>query len=174
MKKLVAFTLLAVAVAFSFAASRTSNVTDLSHLEKLKPYAEKPAFRKKWFKLKQDCKQQLIDYKTDELGVDLNLNVDALFDVQVKRIHEYKRQILNVLHVIHLYNRIKKGDTKDWVARCVLIGGKAAPGYVMAKKTIKLVNNVANVINNDPDVGDKLKLVFLPNYRVSAMEKICT
>ncbi len=149
-------------------------VTDLSHLEKLKPYAEKPAFRKKWFKLKQDCKQQLIDYKTDELGVDLNLNVDALFDVQVKRIHEYKRQILNVLHVIHLYNRIKKGDTKDWVARCVLIGGKAAPGYVMAKKTIKLVNNVANVINNDPDVGDKLKLVFLPNYRVSAMEKICT
>ena len=148
-------------------------ITDLSQLEKLKPYAEKPAFRKKWFKLKQDCKQQLIDYKSEELGVNLNINVDALFDVQVKRIHEYKRQILNVLHVIHLYNRIKKGDTKDWTARCVLIGGKAAPGYVMAKKTIKLINNVANVINNDPDVGDKLKLVFLPNYRVSAMEKIC-
>ncbi len=148
-------------------------ITDLSQLEQLKPYAEKPAFRKKWFKLKQDCKQQLIDYKTEELGVDLNISVDALFDVQVKRIHEYKRQILNVLHVIHLYNRIKSGDTKDWTSRCVLIGGKAAPGYVMAKKTIKLVNNVANVINNDPDVGDKLKLVFLPNYRVSAMEKIC-
>ena len=148
-------------------------ITDLSQLEKLKPYAEKPAFRKKWFKLKQDCKQQLIDYKSEELGVNLDINVDALFDVQVKRIHEYKRQILNVLHVIHLYNRIKKGDTKDWTARCVLIGGKAAPGYVMAKKTIKLINNVANVINNDPDVGDKLKLVFLPNYRVSAMEKIC-
>ena len=148
-------------------------ITDLSQLEKLKPYAEKPAFRKKWFKLKQDCKQQLIDYKSEELGVNLNINVDALFDVQVKRVHEYKRQILNVLHVIHLYNRIKKGDTKDWTARCVLIGGKAAPGYVMAKKTIKLINNVANVINNDPDVGDKLKLVFLPNYRVSAMEKIC-
>ena len=148
-------------------------ITDLSQLEKLKPYAEKSAFRKKWFKLKQDCKQQLIDYKSEELGVNLNINVDALFDVQVKRIHEYKRQILNVLHVIHLYNRIKKGDTKDWTARCVLIGGKAAPGYVMAKKTIKLINNVANVINNDPDVGDKLKLVFLPNYRVSAMEKIC-
>ena len=148
-------------------------ITDLSQLEKLKPFAEKAAFRKKWFQLKQDSKQRLIDYKTEELGVDLNLNVDALFDVQVKRIHEYKRQILNVLHVIHLYNRIKKGDTKNWVSRCVLIGGKAAPGYAMAKKTIKLINNVANVINNDPDVGDKLKLVFLPNYRVSAMAKIC-
>jgi len=148
-------------------------VTDLSQLEKLKPYAEKPAFRKKWFELQQSSKQRLIDYKTEELGYDLGLNVNALFDVQVKRIHEYKRQILNVLHVIHLYNRIKKGDTKDWVSRCVLIGGKAAPGYAMAKKTIKLINNVANVINNDPDVGDKLKLVFLPNYRVSAMEKIC-
>ncbi len=149
-------------------------VTDLSQLEKLKPFADKPAFRKKWFALQQSSKQQLIDYKTEELGVNLGLSVDALFDVQVKRIHEYKRQLLNVLHVIHLYNRIKRGDTDNWVSRCVLIGGKAAPGYVMAKKIIKLINNVANIINNDPDVGDKLKLVFLPNYRVSAMEKICT
>jgi len=148
-------------------------VTDLSKLEKLKPHAEKPSFRKKWFALQQSSKQRLIDYKNEEFGYDLGLSVDALFDVQVKRIHEYKRQILNVLHVIHLYNRIKKGDTKDWVSRCVLIGGKAAPGYAMAKKTIKLINNVANVINNDPEVGDKLKLVFLPNYRVSAMERIC-
>ncbi len=148
-------------------------ITDLSELEKLKPYAEKAAFRKKWFKLQQAAKQRLIDFKTDELGIDLGLNVDALFDVQVKRIHEYKRQTLNVLHVIHLYNRIKKGDTANWVSRCVLIGGKAAPGYAMAKKTIKFINNVADVINNDPEVGDKLKLVFLPNYRVSAMEKIC-
>jgi starch phosphorylase len=99
--------------------------------------------------------------------------VNALFDVQVKRIHEYKRQLLNVLHVIHLYDRIKRGDTANWTNRCVLIGGKAAPGYFMAKRIIKLVNNVANVVNNDPAVGDKLKLVFLPNYRVSAMEKIC-
>ncbi len=148
-------------------------VTDLSQLEKLKPFAEKKAFRKKWFELQQLSKQRLIDYKNEELGYDLGLSVDALFDVQVKRIHEYKRQILNVLHVIHLYNRIKKGDTQDWVPRCVLIGGKAAPGYAMAKKSIKLINNVANVINNDPEVGDRLKLVFLPNYRVSAMEKIC-
>ena len=148
-------------------------VTDLSQLEKLKPHAKKPAFRKKWFELQQASKQRLIDYKSEELGYDLGLSVDALFDVQVKRIHEYKRQILNILHVIHLYNRIKSGDTKNWVSRCVLIGGKAAPGYAMAKKTIKLINNVANVINHDPEVGDKLKLVFLPNYRVSAMEIIC-
>jgi len=149
-------------------------VTDLSQLEKLKPYAEKAAFRKKWAKIQQSSKQQLIDYQTQELGYDLGINVDALFDVQVKRIHEYKRQILNVLHVIHLYNRIKKGDIENWVPRYVLIGGKAAPGYHMAKKTIKLINNVAKIINNDPEVGDKLKLVFFPNYRVSAMEKICT
>ena len=149
-------------------------ITDLSQLEKLKPHATKAAFRTKWFKLQQSSKQQLIDYQIEELGADLGIKVDALFDVQVKRIHEYKRQLLNVLHVIHLYNKIKRGDTKNWTNRYVLIAGKAAPGYVMAKKIIKLINNVADVINNDPDVGDKLKLVFLPNYRVSAMEKICT
>jgi glycogen phosphorylase len=93
--------------------------------------------------------------------------------VQVKRIHEYKRQLLNVLHVIHLYDRIKRGDTVNWTDRCVLIGGKAAPGYFMAKRIIKFINNVAHVINNDPEVGSKLKLIFLANYRVSAMEKIC-
>jgi starch phosphorylase len=146
-------------------------ITDLSQLEKLKPYAEDAAFRQKWAALKQANKQHLVEYKKAEHNLDIN--PDALFDVQVKRIHEYKRQILNVLHVIYLYDRIKRGDTQNWVARCVLIGGKAAPGYAMAKKTIKLINNVANVINNDPAVGDKLRLVFMPNYRVSAMEKIC-
>ena len=146
-------------------------ITDLSHLARLKPYAEDPVFRKKWTELRRASKQRLVDYKKEEHNIEIN--VDALFDVQVKRIHEYKRQILNVLHVIYLYDRIKRGDTQNWVPRCVLIGGKAAPGYVMAKKTIKLINNVANVINNDPAVGDKLKLVFMPNYRVSAMEKIC-
>jgi glycogen phosphorylase len=146
-------------------------LTDLSQLEKLKPYADDPKFREKWYNIKQECKSKLVEYKRAEMGVDLS--TDALFDVQVKRIHEYKRQLLNVLHVIHLYDRIKRGETKNWTNRCVLIGGKAAPGYYMAKKTIKFINNVADVINNDPDVGDKLKLVFLPNYRVSAMEKIC-
>jgi glycogen phosphorylase len=146
-------------------------LTDLSQLEKLKPYADDPKFREKWYNIKQECKSKLVEYKRAEMGVDLS--TDALFDVQVKRIHEYKRQLLNVLHVIHLYDRIKRGETKNWTNRCVLIGGKAAPGYYMAKKTIKFINNVADVINNDPDIGDKLKLVFLPNYRVSAMEKIC-
>ncbi|MGB1011406.1 MAG: glycogen/starch/alpha-glucan phosphorylase, partial [Thiolinea sp.] len=85
---------------------------------------------------------------------------------------EYKRQLLNVLHVIYLYLRIKEGRLDNWADRMVLIGGKAAPGYVMAKDIIKLINNVAEVINNDPEVGDQLKLVFFPNYRVSSMEVI--
>ena len=103
----------------------------------------------------------------------VKIATSALFDVQVKRIHEYKRQLLNALHVIHLYNRIKRGDIASWTQRCVLVGGKAAPGYAMAKNIIKLISNIANVINTDPDVGDLLKVVFLPNYRVSAMEVIC-
>lgn len=146
-------------------------ITDLSQLQLLAPYAEDVKFRAKWHTLKQHAKQRLIDYKKQEHDVEFNVN--AIFDVQVKRIHEYKRQLLNVLHVIHLYDRIKRGDTANWVDRCVLIGGKAAPGYYMAKRIIKLINNVGHVVNNDPDVGAKLKLVFLPNYRVSAMEKIC-
>jgi starch phosphorylase len=146
-------------------------ITDLSLLAKLAPYAEDAAFRQKWYDLNRASKQRLVDYKKEEH--DIEINVDALFDVQVKRIHEYKRQILNVLHVIHLYDRIKRGDTQNWVDRCVLIGGKAAPGYVMAKKIIKLINNVGSVINEDPEVGNRLRLVFMPNYCVSAMEKIC-
>lgn len=146
-------------------------ITDLSQLKLLVPYANDPQFRAKWATLKQHAKQRLIDFKKHEHDVDFNPT--ALFDVQVKRIHEYKRQLLNVLHVIHLYDKIKRGDTANWVDRCVLIGGKAAPGYYMAKRIIKLINNVGHVVNTDPDVGGKLKLVFLPNYRVSAMEKIC-
>ena len=148
-------------------------ITDLSQLKKLEPYAEDAQFRKQWRTIKQAAKQSLIDYKKANHESELNLNVDAIFDMQVKRIHEYKRQLLNILHVIHLYNLIKEGHTENWVARCVLIGGKAAPGYRMAKKVIKLINNVAQVINSDPEVGDKLALLFLADYRVSAMEKIC-
>jgi starch phosphorylase len=96
-----------------------------------------------------------------------------MFDVQVKRIHEYKRQLLNILHVIGLYDRIRKGDTADITPRCVLIGGKAAPGYVMAKDIIKLINNVADTVNLDPKVSKYLKVAFIPNYNVSAMEIIC-
>ena len=149
-------------------------VTDLSQLKKLQLYAEDAQFRQRWYAIKQAAKQRLIDYKKQKHNTIIHLSVDALFDVQVKRIHEYKRQLLNVLHVIHLYNGIKKGDIDSRVPRCVLIGGKAAPGYRMAKKTIKLINNVAQVINSDPDTDNKLALVFLEDYRVSAMEKICT
>lgn len=146
-------------------------VTDLSELKKLEKFLDDKKFCKKWYELQQGAKQKLIDYKKTEYDIDLNVN--ALFDVQVKRFHEYKRQLLNVLHVIHLYDRIKRGDIDNWTDRCVLIGGKAAPGYYMAKRIIKLINNVAEVINSDPAVGEKLKLVFMPNYCVSAMEKIC-
>ncbi len=145
-------------------------ITDLEKLRKLIPYAAKTKFRKQWADVKLANKKRLAELVKEECGVEFNTS--AMFDVQVKRIHEYKRQLLNLLHVIHLYNRIKRGDTKNWTKRCVLIGGKAAPGYVMAKSIIKLIGNVANVVNNDPDVGDLLKVVFFPNYRVSAMEII--
>jgi starch phosphorylase len=147
-------------------------ITNLVELKKLEPFAEDAEFRNRWRAIKQRAKQRLIAHKQQHQE-GICLNPDALFDIQVKRIHEYKRQILNVLHVIHLYDRIKRGDTTNWVARCILIGGKAAPGYAMAKKTIKLINNVAQVINSDPDVEDKLTLFFLPDYRVSGMEMIC-
>jgi starch phosphorylase len=146
-------------------------ITRLEQLRGLAPHADDEAFRQRWREIKLTNKQRLADMVEHDCGV--AIATSALFDVQVKRIHEYKRQLLNALHVIHLYNRIKRGDTADWTPRCVLVGGKAAPGYAMAKNIIKLISNVANVINADPDVGDLLKVVFLPNYRVSAMETIC-
>jgi starch phosphorylase len=146
-------------------------ITDLAQLKRLAPYADDPAFRVQWNEAHQINKARLAALVQKDCGV--TFDTGALFDVQVKRIHEYKRQLLNVLHVIHLYDRIKRGDTANWTPRCVLIGGKAAPGYVMAKNIIKLVCNVAKVINSDPDVGDLLKVAFIPNYRVTAMEIIC-
>ena len=143
----------------------------LEQLRKLAPHADDKELQQRWREIKLANKQRLADMVERDCGV--KIATSAMFDVQVKRIHEYKRQLLNVLHVIHLYNRIKRGDIANWTQRCVLIGGKAAPGYVMAKTIIKLISNVANVINADPDAGDLLKVVFLPNYRVSAMEVIC-
>ena len=147
-------------------------VADLSQLAKLKPLAdaEHKAFHAEWRAAKRANKARLAALVEAECGV--RFDPSALFDVQVKRIHEYKRQLLNVLHVIHLYNRIKQGDLEGWVDRCVLIGGKAAPGYAMAKRIIKLINSVADVVNSDPDVNGRLKVAFLPNYRVSSMEII--
>jgi len=146
-------------------------VTDLSQLCRLAAYADDAAFRQRWREIKRQNKERLLQYKKAELSLEIDSN--ALFDVQVKRIHEYKRQLLNALHVIHLYDRIKRGDTANWTPRCVLFGGKAAPGYVMAKRIIKLINNVSSVINRDAEAGELLKAVFLPNYRVTAMEYIC-
>ncbi|GBG13197.1 glycogen phosphorylase [Novimethylophilus kurashikiensis] len=146
-------------------------VTDTQQLSKLAPFAEDAKFRAKWRKIKLANKARLAALVKRDCGVDFDVN--AIFDIQVKRIHEYKRQLLNILHVIHLYDRIKRGDKQGITPRCVLIGGKAAPGYMMAKRIIKLVNAVAAVVNADPEVSPLLKLVFLPDYRVSAMEIIC-
>ena len=145
-------------------------ITDLTQLKKLAPKADNPKFQKQYHQAKLANKKRLADLVKQSCGIEFNTS--ALFDIQVKRIHEYKRQLLNVLHVIHLYDRIKRGDTDGLVKRCVLFGGKAAPGYAMAKDIIKLINNVALVVNQDPDIGDWLKVVFLPNYQVSAMEII--
>ena len=143
---------------------------DLDRLRDLIPLAEDSVFRGRWREVKLVNKERLAKMVATECGV--VFDPQNLFDVQVKRIHEYKRQLLNLLHVIHLYDRIKRGDTADWTPRCVLIGGKAAPGYFLAKRIIKLINNVAGVINSDPDASPLLKVAFLPNYRVSAMEII--
>ncbi len=146
-------------------------LTDLDQLAGLRDHAVDGAFRRRWHEVKLANKERLAAFVARECGVELA--PQALFDVQVKRIHEYKRQLLNVLHVIHLYCRIKRGDTGEWTPRCVVIGGKAAPGYVMAKLIVKLISNVAHVVNRDSDVGGLLKLVFVPDFRVSSMEIIC-
>ncbi|NOT17243.1 MAG: glycogen/starch/alpha-glucan phosphorylase [Sulfuriferula sp.] len=147
-------------------------IADLSQIAALKPYSavKHKTFHAHWHAVKLANKERLAALVKADCGVDFDPH--ALFDVQVKRIHEYKRQLLNLLHVVHLYVQIKQGKVEQMVNRCVLIGGKAAPGYYMAKRIIKLVNNIADVVNNDPDVQGRLKLAFLPNYRVSAMEII--
>jgi starch phosphorylase len=142
----------------------------LEELQVLRQYADDPEFHRRWHQMRLANKERLAHLVQRECGVEFA--PEAMFDVQVKRIHEYKRQLLNVLHVIHLYARIKDGDSHDWTPRCVLIGGKAAPGYAQAKLIIKFINNVARVINHDPATNGLLRLAFLPNYRVSAMEII--
>jgi starch phosphorylase len=141
---------------------------DLSQLKKLVPLASDVAFRKQFSAIKRANKMRLVELIKHKL--DLDVDVDSLFDVQIKRIHEYKRQLLNVLHIITLYNRIRRGG--ECVPRTVIFGGKAAPGYVVAKLIIKLINDVADVINNDPQVNGRLKVVFIPNYDVSTAEII--
>ena len=143
---------------------------DLDQLRKLAPYASDAAFRREFAAVKRANKERLADFVQRQLGV--QANPDSLFDVHVKRIHEYKRQLLNVLHVITLYNRIRQGSGAPRVPRTVIFAGKAAPGYAMAKKVIKLINDVADIVNNDPAIGEQLKVVFIPNYNVSLAELI--
>jgi starch phosphorylase len=145
-------------------------ISNLSRLTSLAQFCDEEVFCSRWRTVKQENKRRLAQMIETECGVIFPLA--SIFDVQVKRIHEYKRQLLNVLHVIHLYDRLKRGDDADWTPRCVLIGGKAAPGYFIAKRIIKLINNVATVVNNDTVTTDRLRLAFLPNYRVTSMEII--
>jgi len=146
---------------------------DLYQLKKLAKYADDKAFQKKWLAIKHSNKERLAAVIKQNLGV--TVSADSLFDVQVKRIHEYKRQFMNILSVVHRYNKLKAmsdADRKKEVPRVVMFGGKAAPGYYIAKLVIKLINSVAAVINADKTIGDYLKLVFIPDYDVSLAEII--
>ncbi|CAB4020562.1 glycogen phosphorylase, liver form, partial, partial [Paramuricea clavata] len=145
-------------------------IVDLSRLRDLERFASDVRFTQEFIKAKQQNKDKLARYIKDTYDIDVNSS--SMFDCQFKRIHEYKRQLLNVLYVIVLYNRIKTDPNADFVPRTVLIGGKAAPGYTTAKEIIKLINCVAKVVNSDPIVGDRLKVVFVENYIVSLAERI--
>ncbi len=145
-------------------------VTNLDELKKLLPLAEDALFRQQWIEVKRANKVKLADYIRDHNCIDVS--PDSMFDCQTKRIHEYKRQLLNVLHVITRYNRIKAAPGVNYTPRTVIFGGKAAPSYYMAKLIIKLINSVGSVINSDPAVNSVLKVVFLGNYNVSLAEKV--
>jgi starch phosphorylase len=145
-------------------------ITDLDQLHRLEPLAEDATFRQRFREAKRQNKQLVAQLIGRETGI--VVSPDSIFDVQVKRLHEYKRQLLLVLYIIVLYDRLKKDLALDIVPRTFIFGAKAAPGYFMAKLIIKLIHQVAEVINGDPQVSDKLKVVFLPNYRVSLAQKI--
>uniref|UniRef100_A0A8C7EA36 Alpha-1,4 glucan phosphorylase n=1 Tax=Nothoprocta perdicaria TaxID=30464 RepID=A0A8C7EA36_NOTPE len=144
-------------------------ITDLSQLKKLLDFVDNETFIRDVAKVKQENKLKFSAYLEEKYKV--KINPSSMFDVQVKRIHEYKRQLLNCLHAITLYNRIRSNPSQSFVPRTIMIGGKAAPGYHMAKMIIKLITSIGEVVNNDPYVGDKLKVIFLENYRVSLAEK---
>lgn len=145
-------------------------VYDLYELRKLEKYVDNPDFREEFRMAKWLNKKLLISLIEENNGI--KINPDSMFDVQIKRFHEYKRQLLNVLHIITLYNRIKDNPKLEMVPRTIIFAGKAAPAYFMAKTIIKLINSVAELVNKDPDISDKLKVVFIPNYSVTLAEKI--
>ena len=145
-------------------------IRNLEDLRRLEPLAEDKAFRKLWRETKHSVKRELAAYIYKRTNI--VIDPSSLIDVQVKRIHEYKRQHLNVLQIITLYNRIKENRNLDIVPRTFIFGGKAAPGYFMAKLIIKLINSVADVVNNDPDIKGRLKVIFLPDYNVTLGQRV--
>ena len=150
-------------------------VTDLFQLKRLATLAADAGFADQWRTVKRDNKLRLMEVIKNQYqrrGQTLTLNPDSLFDCQIKRIHEYKRQLLNALHAITLYNRIKDTPHGNHLPRTIIFGGKAAPGYVLAKRIIKLITAIGDKVNHDADVGDLLRVVFLADYRVSLAERI--
>lgn len=145
-------------------------ITNLDELEGLVPYAEDAAFRSRFMAIKKENKIALAKYIKETKGIEIN--PDSVFDIQVKRLHEYKRQLLNILHIIGLYNQLKMNPRLDMVPRTFIFGAKAAAGYRRVKLIIKLINAVADVVNNDPTIHGKIKVVFMENYRVSLAEKL--
>ena len=145
-------------------------ITDLTQLKKLKVYVDDAKCQQELMQIKYKNKVRLAKYIKEHNGVDVDPN--SIFDVQVKRLHEYKRQLLNILHVMYLYNEVKKNPDMDIKPRTFIFGAKAAAGYKIAKQTIKLINSVADVINNDASINGKIKVVFIENYRVSNGEII--
>lgn len=148
----------------------TSWIKNPADLVWLEPYAADASFQEKFYKIKQQNKVELASYIKEKCNITVDVN--SIFDVHVKRIHAYKRQVLNLFHIIDLYNRLKDNPELAVYPRTFIFGGKAAPGYYLAKKIIKLINTVASVVNNDKAVNDRIKVVFLDNYRVSLAEKI--
>jgi len=148
----------------------TEWITDLDKLALLKPYAKEKAFQEKFMAVKRDNKAKLSDYILAKTGV--SVDPDSIFDIQVKRLHEYKRQLLNVLHIMDLYNQIKLNPNLDIQPRTFIFGAKAAAGYRRAKLIIKLINSVANLVNNDKSINSRIKVLFMENYRVSLAQML--
>jgi len=144
-------------------------VRDLDQLKQLLQFIDDDAFIRDVARVKQENKLKFSVHLEEHYKVKINPN--SMFDFQVKRIHEYKRQLLNCLHIITYYNRIKKEPNKQWTPRTIMIGGKAAPGYHTAKMIIRLITAIGEIVNHDPVVGDRLKVIFLENYRVTLAEK---
>lgn len=145
-------------------------ITNLDKLKELEKFADDEKVLNDFIEVKNEKKKQLIEYIKVHNGIDLD--VEAIFDIQIKRLHEYKRQLLNVLHIIDLYFRVKNNPSLDIAKRVFIFGAKSASGYRRAKNIIKLINSVGDVINNDPSINDKIKVVFVENYRVSVAEKL--